>query len=403
MLTLPLIALFMAVSGLDNLAAAFQIENEQQAVLTSITGAQFQARIVSIVDQQLVGPELPAGLQLSDLMMIQLANPVDDKKPAITVTLAQGGHLNARSVSYQDESFSVATDFGTFTINAVAIRGCKYEQAGRSPVFQKTLQNPSTEQDQVVAATPNGQQTVAGLLESINDEKVQFNFRGESRTISISKVVGLVVADLQPNPVQGVVALVTMIDGSRISGNITGLESGKLTIQIVGEQTLSVPWSAVSRISIRSERMVFLSDLDPVDEEQNALATLPFRWRRDRSVDGNPIRLQHLAPSQVRTYDKGLGTHAACRLEFANDQEFDRFAATVGIDAETGGNGDCDVSVWADGIQLWSAQISGRSEPVDVDVDIAGMKRVTLVVRNGAHLDLGDHVDWAEARFLKTK
>ncbi len=71
MLTLPLIALFMAVSGLDNLAAAFQIENEQQAVLTSITGAQFQSRIDSIVDQQFVGPELPAGLQLSDLMMIQ--------------------------------------------------------------------------------------------------------------------------------------------------------------------------------------------------------------------------------------------------------------------------------------------------------------------------------------------
>jgi hypothetical protein len=37
-----------------------------------------------------------------------------------------------------------------------------------------------------------------------------------------------------------------------------------------------------------------------------------------------------------------------------------------------------------------------------VDLDISGLDRVTLVAGYGRQLDLGDHVDWAEARFVKT-
>ena len=76
--------------------------------------------------------------------------------------------------------------------------------------------------------------------------------------------------------------------------------------------------------------------------------------------------------------------------------------ATVGIDAETEGRGDCVMRVEGDGIALWSQRIRGDDNAVEIDVDISGIREVALIVDPGEQFDLADHADWAEARFLKT-
>ena len=91
------------------------------------------------------------------------------------------------------------------------------------------------------------------------------------------------------------------------------------------------------------------------------------------------------------------------RIEFANDKGYTRLQATVGIDAETRGRGDCVVEVVSDGITIWSKRITAKADPVEVDVDVSGMDAIVLVVDPGEEFDLGDHVDWANARFVKTE
>ena len=100
---------------------------------------------------------------------------------------------------------------------------------------------------------------------------------------------------------------------------------------------------------------------------------------------------------------KGIGTQSFSRLSFANTNEFDRFRAVVGIDAETGGRGDCQMVVQGDGIELWSKRVKAAEDPIQVDLDIAGIKEIALIVNPGEDFDLGDHADWGDARFLKTK
>ena len=88
---------------------------------------------------------------------------------------------------------------------------------------------------------------------------------------------------------------------------------------------------------------------------------------------------------------------------FANTNEFDRFGAVAGIDAETEGRGDCRMVVRGDGIELWSKRVRGSGGPHKIDVDITGMTQIVLLVYPGEEFDLGDHADWGDARFLKTK
>ena len=102
-------------------------------------------------------------------------------------------------------------------------------------------------------------------------------------------------------------------------------------------------------------------------------------------------------------FKKGLGTQAFSLLVFKNSRGFDRFNAVVGIDAETQGRGDCQMVVLGDGIELWSRRVRGSDDPQEIDVDIEGINQISLVVYPGEYFDLGDHANWGNARFVKTK
>ena len=384
-------------------ASQITFAEAQDVTITTITGDEINATLSSIARGELVGDEIPDGTNLENVMAIRTKGVVAVQTPKVAVFLTDGGRINASSVTYKNENFTIATDFGAVSLTPDAVKGLLFRLPfADQSAFGRALANRSTESDRVIAESPKGEQSALGLLESITSDKVFFNYKDESRSISISRMIGIVAADLRPPPLAGVIGTISLTEGSTVRGSIDGLESGKLSIGLAGRQSISIPMTSVSAISIASDRVVYLSDLTPLEVEQNALATLDFPWKRDLSVAGNPIRLNNSKLGTSTTFSKGLGVHSANRLEFANEG-FDRFAATVGIDAETGGRGHCEVSVWADGIKLWSETITGTTDPKNVDVEIDGLERIALVVQNGQHLDLGDHVDWADARFLKTK
>jgi predicted metalloprotease with PDZ domain len=140
--------------------------------------------------------------------------------------------------------------------------------------------------------------------------------------------------------------------------------------------------------------VLFLSDLFPSFAEQ-AWGELHF----DASVENHPLRIGG------RSYQKGLGTHAASSLTFAINRQARRFRATVGIDDEVLSNesqreADVRFLVYGDGKLLYSSKImrSGSSaEEIDIAVD--RVRELTLRIDDLGH-NTCDHADWANARLL---
>ncbi|MFF8594999.1 NPCBM/NEW2 domain-containing protein [Streptomyces sp. NPDC015220] len=121
---------------------------------------------------------------------------------------------------------------------------------------------------------------------------------------------------------------------------------------------------------------------------------------RDRSNgesaadDGHPLSLGGT------TYAKGIGAHADSDIEFWLGGRCSSLTATVGIDDEIDGYGGVSFSVVADGRTLWSSPtLSGRSDPLPVDVPLTGARHVHLVVTDTDGTKSGDHGDWAQAKF----
>ena len=368
--------------------------------LTRITGEEIRTTLTSLEDGVIGDGQ--NRYRLDELTTIQTDVAIAAKPSAIRVHLSGGGQLGADNVLFEGERFTVRCCLGELTLPSDCISAVVFQPAADLSRLQRALKNRSVELDTVIARTSGGQGVVQGLIESVSASKVVLNHNGRSRPVSLSKVVAIVTADLKPKMPGGTSAVLRLSDGSSISGAIGRLAGQQLDFHLAGNHSIAVDINRISMMSIKSGRVVYLSDLEPIDAEQNSLATVDFGWQRDRSVYGNPLRMHWPSTGETLTYARGIGTHAASRIEFANPGQFDRLVAIVGIDAETRGKGDCIVSVWADGIKLWESPISGATDPVPVDVAIGGMKSISLVVRNGKHLDLGDHVDWANVRLLRT-
>ncbi len=216
-----------------------------------------------------------------------------------------------------------------------------------------------------------------------------------ARKLPRAKVYGLVLAHKNERPDHTGQCLVRLKDGSSLWAAVKDMANGRLDLRVADKLDLARPWDAVCRLDVRSSRCAFLSDLDPIEAIEEPLVTYAGPWRRDRNVLNQPLTLGKTV------YEKGIGVHSRCRLSYALDGKFDLFAATVGIDASTGGKGDCVFAVLADGKELFRKQMRGPDAPADVRVKVAGAQRLTLLVDWGEDLDLADRADWCDARVIR--
>jgi alpha-galactosidase len=115
----------------------------------------------------------------------------------------------------------------------------------------------------------------------------------------------------------------------------------------------------------------------------------------DRALYGAPLSLAG------KTYAKGLFLPSRTRLVYRLSGKFSRLAALAGIDdraREARTTGAVRLLIEGDGRTLFDETISAGDAPRPIDLDIAGVKRLTIVADHGDGDWNGDHLDLCEAR-----
>ena len=182
----------------------------------------------------------------------------------------------------------------------------------------------------------------------------------------------------------------------RFAGRVTsGDNSGVVLSSGVFDQ-LTLPWSQIAGIDVRSERLRFLSDLKPVEYQFEPLFSSKFEPVFDVALEGGSIVVGG------REYAKGVCMRSRSFLVFRIGGEYRQFAATVGILDETDGRGNAIVAIQGDGRTLWSEkQLRGGDPPREVNIDVSNVETLVLLVDRGEDLDIADHVAWAFARLIR--
>lgn len=345
----------------------------------------------------LLGPGIPPNLNLNDVARLQLPGRESTDPWPIVVHLVNGSQLRSDRIRLEAETLEIRTIFGNQRIPLKLLRGVIWKS---SPAVEQLLSQPETASDSAVVQTEEGDRTIQGMVEGISGEQLSIQFQNQSRKISLSRLQAIVMADLGWELSGDGIAVVKLVDGSIGCGKPLAVEEGTLLLEIDPGVRWSIPWNQVGEISLRSDRLVFLSDLEPVSVQQQTLFVLQRTWQRDRSILGNRLVLR--TPQQeLVEFNRGLGTQAYTRLDFANQNDYRRLLATVGIAAESNGQGDCQMVVQGDGQELWSGRLRGSDPPQEIDVDITGKGTVSLIVHPGEEYDLADHANWCDARFVK--
>lgn len=130
-----------------------------------------------------------------------------------------------------------------------------------------------------------------------------------------------------------------------------------------------------------------LSSLGPVHADQAV-----GRPRLARSLIGEALKIG------TQVFDNGVAVHANSLLEYPLNGQFSRFRAQVGVDAAADGRGSVVFEVWADGEKRWASPVmSGLDEARTVDVEVNGVDRLRLVLRDGGDGNRLDAGNWCDA------
>lgn len=370
--------------------------------LEMLNGSSIRATISAIdANGILTGKNIPTQLSIDQIVEIKTDRTVSaSTNSRLKILLAGGGVLNASSPRVVDEKLSFRSQLNFNELKLELIKAIVWVD---SPRVQEAMKDRSPDNDLVIVQTEKGTRSVEGLLEKIDETHVHINYNGKSRKISLDIVNAVVAADLGLKTPQGSAAQLSLTDGSKIAGTISGLGNGVIKLELAGRNFIDVESANVAGVLIQSDHLVYLSDLEPIEVQENSPFVSQRGWQRNKSSMGNPLTLNFVSRPKAVSFDKGIGVQSFSQLVFKNENEFTRFRAIVGIDAETSGRGDCQMSLVGDGVRLWSQRVKADSDPSSVSVDITGMENIALVVETGEQFDLGDHANWCMARFTKTE
>lgn len=327
------------------------------------------------------------------------------------VRLAREGRLNVSRLEV-DEQVRFDWKYGEdvkLPLPRIAAVRLDADQAPAS-AFAEALEEEAG-QDRIAAKQDDRILLLDGAFTSLDDDGASLVYRDQSRRLSRERFYGVVfapVADGQPEGRNRF--LLHLDDGSTLPADRLSVEDGAVEV-VFADVELSLPFEQVSRIEVRSERMAFLSDLEPVEVEEDPGLDLPRPWQRDRNARGGPIKLK-MPPEEgtstrlgdrlsARRFDKGLGVRSRSRLVFEIEGGYTTFAAIAGIDAMTGGRGEVEMVVKGDGEELWRQKVQGDDAGREVQVDITDVERLELLVEFGDELSLSGIANWADARVLR--
>lgn len=145
------------------------------------------------------------------------------------------------------------------------------------------------------------------------------------------------------------------------------------------------------------EEIIPLSSLNGFEYIENGWGTL----QKDKSIDGNTLTVKGLR------YASGIGAHASGKMVIQLNGTALSFHAVLGIDDETGGEGNCNYSVKLRKLNgeesvVSSGSISGNPAEKAVNIDIENLpdyRYLIIEFPEGADGDSYDHVDIANAYF----
>ncbi|MEK7710804.1 MAG: NPCBM/NEW2 domain-containing protein [Planctomycetota bacterium] len=393
-LAIVLLGLGTAAGGGERSVCAVRLDG------TTVTGQWMGAS--SGGEFQFQSVEGVVAVPTDDLSSVVFGVTGKPSEGAVVFYLADGGRLRGAIVSGASDAVVGRTALGdSVTMGWDKLAGIQLAGGARfrrsDQLFREALSDRSPSQDVLISRDAVEVKKLTGRLESLDAEGGSFVFAGEPRKFQNDRIFGIVFAagarDVPVFPMS-----VELADGSVFAGTLERADAETMRVATSVGAAVDVLIADVAKVWFRGDRLVHVGDLKPVGERVEGIVHAAWPVQRDRSVSGSLLSICG------RKFDRGLGVHSRTELSYALNGEFERLAATIGIDDAVRPLGSVVMRVAGDSKVLFdSGEIGGTDGARDIIVDVAGVKTLTLTVDYGEGLDVSDQADWGDVRLIRPR
>ena len=133
------------------------------------------------------------------------------------------------------------------------------------------------------------------------------------------------------------------------------LDNHVFIVTTVSGIKLDFPPSMLSKLDYSQDKLVYLSDLEPIRVKERSTLDRVEHYRRDQNLDGGPLRVGK------DSYPKGLAVHAYTELVYDIGGQYKEFKVVLGVDPGVGGDSHVKVLIEGDNRELFTGEV--RPEP----------------------------------------
>lgn len=318
----------------------------------------------------------------------------------ILVLLRDGSAIPGHLASGDAKTISIETAMlPRLTVpltQVAAVRFTAIRQPEAEAAFDRAMTDKDISQDVLIIAGDGKAQVLRGVIESLEPAGGSFRWRERAIPIPADRAAGVVLAAATAGVSAKLPAACHLDDGSIWCGTISAGDRDSITLKLGIGESIRLPLRELREIRFVSDKVTFLSDLEPAKVEFEPFGSTRWHWRRDHSVTNRPLRIAGQA------FTRGIGVHSKTILTYTLDGRATRLAATIGIDDNARPQGNVIFRVIADGKEAFnSGPVTGSDSPRPILVPLQNAKSLQLIVDFGEDLDLGDQANWCNVRVIR--
>jgi len=379
------------VRGLSNESATLTVRGESHQIsAANLLDIRFPHREQPVLSPASAKPDTSTPLE----------KPVEN---VTTVWLTEGSRLRANRYSSTEKEASFTTlGQRSLKVSSKMIRAVRFPGGGVAADKQwQELFGKELETDSLLIEKEGQLDVLEGVVLEVSDTTIQFDI-GVRVPVSREMVRGILYYHPSEETQSKAVCLAHLSNGILLAVNKINLVGNSLEMAAVGSGW-KVATEQMDRLDFSRGKIEFLADLSPirtswtpylaVGKSADQLASF-FHPRMNQALRGGPLQLAG------REYERGISLHSRTEIVFKIPRTFRQFRAIAGIDDRVW-QGDVQLIIRTDDKVVFDKEIASGETPVDININFDKATQLSILVDYGNNADVADHLDLAEARFLK--
>lgn len=360
------------------------------------------------IDREGVRVHLPAetrSIPFDRLLKARFAPP--EKRAAsesLTIELSDGSTINGSKIESDGTNVRFKSGAEEFTVTTRQVDSCllKPLPAPLAKQWQAIVDSRISADVLVLNRSAEALDKIEGIITSVSDQTVKFQFDGQTIDVQRSKLAGwrFFAPEQKDRP-----KLLAVVRDRRNSiwmvESLTGQWANNESIQmkLVCGAEVKLQAASITEIDFSFGSMRFLADLEPIERKVPSRLALATAIPESEQLFGP--RPTAAATQRGAAVGPGIEFAGSGTIVYRVPTDFRRLMGTVSLTPEGTQFVPCKAQIMIEEKVVWEKTLTTPQEVIPLEIEVDSGKRLRLTIQAESRQPVGDHVSWRQLRFVK--